>query len=105
MMARGFHLWAYMKADVVAGKQYFARAFGAPFGLQPVDSNSDERVETWAAMKKDDVTERARQKAMKKFGAEAQMALAAYRNGELTPGCGVRLPPKKVFSCARKALK
>jgi hypothetical protein len=95
MMARGVHIWAYMKADVLPGKEYFARAFRAPFSLEPVDSNSDERVETWASMRIDDVTEYGRKKAVKKFGAELQLALAAFGNGERSPDCGVWLPPDK----------
>jgi hypothetical protein len=95
LMARGVHLWAYMKADVVAGKEYFARAFPIPFSLQPVDSNSDERVETWAAMPIARRKNGDKEKWTEKFGAELQLALAAYRNGEISADCGVWIPPNK----------
>lgn len=95
LMARGVHIWSFMKADLVAGKQYYARALPIPFSLQAVDTNSDERVETWETMKIDKLKDGDREKAIKKFGAEQQKALAAYRNGEISEGCGVWLPPNK----------
>ena len=95
LMARGVHEWSYMKANLVAGKEYFARAFPMPLSLQPVDTNSDERVETWVTMKIRKIKDGDREKAIKKFGAELQLALAAYRNGEISPGCAAWLPPDK----------
>jgi hypothetical protein len=95
LMARGLHIWTYMKADLVAGKNYFARALPIPFSLQPADSNSDERVDTWASMKVDRLEKGDREKAIKKFGAEQQLALAAWRNGEISAECATWLPPNK----------
>jgi hypothetical protein len=95
LMARGIHVWSYMKANLVAGKEYFARAYPIPFSLQAVDTNSDERVETWAAMKIVKVKDGDREKAIEKFGAESQLALAAYRNGEISPDCAAWFPPNK----------
>jgi hypothetical protein len=95
LMARGVHVWSYMKADLVAGKEYFARAFPMPLSLQPVDTNSDERVDTWVSMKIDKTKDGDREKWTKKFGAEAQLALAAYRNGEIPADCAAWLPPNK----------
>ena len=89
MMARGVHVWTYMKANVVAGREYFARTTPIPFSLQAADANSDERVETWAAMKIDPLTDEDRKKAIDKFGAEMQLALAAYKSGEIAPDCAV----------------
>ena len=95
MMARGIHVWAFMKANVLAGKEYFARAYPLPFSLQAFDSNSDERVDEWATMKVEKLTDGDRKKAMEKFGAEMQLALAAYKAGEIPPDCGAWLPPNK----------
>jgi len=94
-MARGVHVWTYMKANVVAGKQYFARAFPIPFSLQAYDSNSDERVDEWATMKVEPLTDKDRKKAIDKFGAEMQLALAAYKEGKISPDCGAWMPPNK----------
>lgn len=95
LMSRGVHVWTYMKANLVAGKTYFARAYPIPLSLQAVDTNSDERVETWASMKIGRVKDDDREKAVKKFGAELQLALSAYRNGKISPDCAAWLPPNK----------
>lgn len=94
LMARGIHVWAYMKANVVAGKEYFARAYPIPFSLQSVNSSSDERVDTWATMKIDEpLTDKERKKAFDKFGKEMQGALAAYQEGKIPHECALWIPP------------
>lgn len=105
LMARGVHVWAYMKANLVAGKEYFARAYPIPFSLQAVDTNSDERVETWASMKIAKVKDGEAEKSVEKFGAEMQLALAAYRNGEIAEDCGVWLPPNKKGEKAKQPVR
>jgi len=105
LMARGMHVWTYMKANLIAGKEYFARAFPIPFSLQAVDTNSDERVETWAKMTVSKVKEGAKEKTVEKFGAELQLALAAYRNGEISPDCAVWLPPNKKGEKAKQPVR
>jgi len=94
-MARGIHIWTYMKANVLAGKEYFSRAYPMPFSLQAFDSNSDERVDDWASMKVEPLTDADREKANDKFGAEMQLALAAYKDGKIAPDCGAWMPPNK----------
>lgn len=105
LMARGMHVWSYMKANLVAGKEYFARAYPIPFSLQAVDTNSDERVETWASMKIGKIKDGDTEKWVKKFGAEMQLALAAYRNGEIPEDCGVWLPPNKKGEKAKQPVR
>jgi hypothetical protein len=95
MMARGMHIWTYMKANVLAGKEYFARAYPLPYSLQAYDSNSDERVDEWATMKVETLTDEDRKKAIDKFGAEMQLALASFKAGEIAPDCAGWIPPKK----------
>jgi hypothetical protein len=105
LMARGMHVWTYMKANLVAGKEYFARAYPIPFSLQAVDTHSDERVDTWAEMKISRVKDGAPEKAVEKFGAELQLALAAYRNGEIPEDCAAWLPPNKKGEKAKQPVR
>jgi hypothetical protein len=94
LMARGVHVWAYMKANVVAGKEYFARAYPIPFSLQSVNSTSDERVDTWATMKiGPPPTDKERKKAFDKFGNEMEGALAAFQQGKIPHECALWVPP------------